>query len=139
MSGSALYEAMYDRFQNFRVQLPWDAALEFIRRIDRHNAFETSVVIEMLECIDRMIPRTAPTATHPRGQRTFRLYVGREPSPVIYLERFEYQRAQRLSLETIQYIAYQTGAWGRADHSTYKIEDFACSRARRIEFRFFWR
>lgn len=137
-----IFDAVFDHSSEFRIRLDFDSAVSFIRRIGEWNEFQPEVVIEELENIDRRIPRTYYGPGNPNnGQRTYTLSVGRENSPVIVLERYEFDHgaASRLSdgdiraiCDTMEYIA-------RADEAHADVHELPAGfGGRKVTFRFWW-
>ncbi len=90
-TGKQAFDGVFDNSLNFRIELPWEAALEFIRYVGRYNGFQPHRVIAALERVDELIPRKDYGANNPNtGQRSFQISVGREGSPVVYLDRYEF-------------------------------------------------
>ncbi len=84
----AIFDAVFERSLDFHIELPYDTAIGFLRRIDKYNDFEAGRVTEALEHIDQLIQRINGAPGHPTsGNRDYNISVGREASPVIYLER----------------------------------------------------
>ena len=140
--GEDMVHAAFPHSFNFRVELPFSDALDFIRQIGPHNDFDPETVIEALEHVDRAIPRTQYPTDHPNnGQRNYRLSVGREGSPVIYLERSEYAFLRHavapLSDAAIKRICQEMELCGHADEATYEVHEFS-GGSRTVEFRFWW-
>lgn len=127
--GNRVYDGVFDSSLNFRVELEYDAVSQFIRRIGGYNEFEAETVIESLECVDRMIPRDS------QGNRRYRISVGREGSPVIYLDVREFDD-QRLDEGTIRCIRLEMEQCGLADESSCDINDYVVYR--KVTFRFWW-
>src|SRR5262249_27694858 len=69
----------------------FETAIAFIERIGPWNDFEPDVVVEELRNVDGRIPRTFYFEGSPHnGLRNYTISVGREGSPVILLERYEF-------------------------------------------------
>jgi len=135
----AIFEAVFDRSLNFRIELPYDTALSFIRRIDQYNEFHWSTVTETLERIDGLTPRSRYDEGNPNnGKRDYTISVGREGSPVIYLERLEFFGKERLDDATIRAICREMELSAKADESHFRIVPFTFSKGRNIEIRFWW-
>jgi hypothetical protein len=134
-----LFEAVFTVSLDFRIELTYDAACRFIERIDRYNEFDAGCVLAALSQVDRMIPRRSVGDGNPTdGQRTYSIAVGRECSPVIYLDRFEWHATDRLPDEHYAHVCREMTRTGRADEATYEIEPFAIGEGRRVTFRFWW-
>lgn len=135
----AIYEAVFDRSLNFRIELPYETALSFIRRIDQYNEFHWTRVTEALKRIDGLIPRHRyPDGNPNNGKRDYSISVGREGSPVIYLDRLEFFDKPRLDAATMKAICREMELIASADESHYHIDDSSFGFGRRIEFRFWW-
>jgi len=138
-TADAIYEAIFDRSFNFRIQLPYETALSFIRRIDHYNEFNWSTVTDALERIDGLIPRSQYKQGNPNnGKRDYKISVGREGSPVIYLERLEFFNTSWLDTPTMKAICREMELIASADESHYHIEDSVFLPGRKVEFRFWW-
>ncbi|NLY03072.1 MAG: hypothetical protein GXY83_44035 [Rhodopirellula sp.] len=136
----AIFDAVFDRSLDFRIELPYETAIDFLRRIDKYNDFEAARVIEALERIDQLIQRINGGPGRPTsGNRDYSLSIGRESSPVIYLERWEFAPNCPIPEKCLKDICEEMRIWGRADEATYEIEDFPCwGKSRKITFRFWW-
>jgi len=136
----AIFDAVFDRSLDFRIELPYDMAIDFLRRIDKYNDFEAARVIEALERIDQLIQRINGGPGHPSsGNRDYSISVGREASPVIYLERWEFALDCPIAEKSLKDICEEMKIWGRADEATYEIAQFPCwGKTRKITFRFWW-
>lgn len=134
-----LFDAVFDQSLNFRIELPFEKAQAFIRRIDRYNEFDASLVLDALERIDGLMPRMQYGPGNPNnGGRDYKISVGREGSPVIYLERWECFDKPRLDTATMKSICRELELIARADDSHYHIDEFSLLPGRKIEFRFWW-
>ncbi len=136
----AIFDAVFERSLFFRIELPYDTAIAFIRRIDKYNDFEAGRVIDGLEHIDRLIPRITGGPGHPNnGNRDYTITVGREGSPVIYLERFEYATKASLADKSMKDICEEMKLCALADEATFEVEDYRPFLiGRKIRFRFWW-
>lgn len=128
-----LFNAVFPRSANFRIELDFDAVIDFIQQIGDWNDFSPGRVIDALEAADRLIPRCSRS-----GDRTYNISVGREGSPILYLERDEYPWSKRLSESAIRAICQEMELMAHADDAHCDIRDFAYSKGRHIEFRFWW-
>lgn len=137
-TASDIFDAVFPRSLDFRIELPYEDLLGFIRRIDQYNDFEAGAVIDALEAVDRLIPRSFYSQDNPHnGQRSYRLSIGREGSPVLYLERLELPFCTPLAEQTIQSICREMELCGRADETDYEIEPLSHG-GRLVRFRFWW-
>lgn len=135
----AIFGAVFERSLDLHIKLNWDDALGFIRQIEEYNDFRAAAVIDALETVDGMIPRTDYGPDNPNtGRRSFDISVGREGSPVIYLERKEFRKAAELSEPTMRAICSVMQAVGEADEATYEVTELTGFNGRRVEFRFWW-
>ena len=136
----AIFDAVFDRSLDFRIELPYDTAVGFLRRIDKYNEFEAGRVIEALEHIDQLIPRMNGGPGNPNnGNRDYRIAIGREGSPVIYLERREYATKCPIAEKSMKDICEEMKLWASADDATYQVEEFTSfGKTRNITFRFWW-
>ena len=125
-----MFDAVFPRSSNFRIEMDWDTALGFIRRIDQWNEFDSDAVVNVLETIDDIIPKTID------GERGFRIIIGCEFSPVIYLQRYESDDSH-LTNEVMQSICTVMELCARADDAHFDIRELS-GDCRRIDFRFWW-
>ena len=133
-----VFDAVFPRSLDFRIELQYEDLLGFIRRIGQYNDFEAGAVIDALEAIDRLIPRSFYGQDNPHnGQRSYRLSIGREGSPVIYLERLELSFSTPLTEQTMQTICREMELCGRADEADYEIQPLLHG-GRLVRFRFWW-
>ena len=104
--------------------------------IDRYNEFHAPEVIDALGHIDRVIPRKWYEIRSPyNGERDYTISVGREGSPVIYIDRFERPSTRPLTDHAMKTICREMELIRRPDD--FSIHDFR-SGSRRIKFRFWW-
>lgn len=135
----AIFDAVFDRSLNFRIELPYETALSFVRRIDQYNEFHWPTVMDALKRIDGLIPRRRYQEANPNnGKRDYTISVGREGSPVIYLERLEFFDKPQLDTATMKAICREMELIASADESHYHVENFSFGPGRKIEFRFWW-
>jgi hypothetical protein len=134
----AIFDAVFEHTLNFRIEMPHEDARQFIRRIDRYNDFEAETVLEALDRIDRLIPRKFYNEGNPNnGERSYTLTVGREGSPVIYLERYEWDHDIPLSDETLSSVCREMALSALADEADYEVTR-TIGTNRKITFRFWW-
>lgn len=143
-----IFNAVWDNTLDFQVELDWDVAMAFIDLIERYNDFESTKVKHALELIDLSIKRNEygpingmPNPNH--GRRDIRIKVGRERSPVIYIERYELLRmgtpTHPLTSEKIEYIKSVMQEVGIADEADCEIQDYTSQgMGIRYKFRFWW-
>jgi len=135
-----LFDAVFHRSSDFRIELDWNDALGFLTRVDRYNEFEAETVIQSLKRVDALIPRAWYNDGNPNnGQRTFRISVGREGSPVVYLDRYEVSHFadSPLKEETMRLICQEMELIARADEATYEIRNWSGGGGH-VRFRFWW-
>lgn len=138
-TANAIFDAVFDRSLHFQVELDFDEACQFIRRIDRYNDFDWAHVLDALDHIDRLIPRRRYGPNNPNnGQRDYTLRIGREGSPVLYLDRLEFYDKDRLSDDRIKAICEEMELIGMADEADASVEPAAIPDGRHIIFRFWW-
>ncbi len=126
-----MFDAIFENVLDFRIELSDEAARQFIRRIKAYNNFDADAVLTALDIIDRLIPRQNYGEGNPNtGQRDYRLSVGREGSPVIYLDRWQFR--DELSEDRMQLICCKMQALALADEADYTVE------GRHVQFRFWW-
>ena len=134
-----IFDAVFEKSLNFRIELPFEEAQEFIRRIDRYNEFDASLVLDGLQRIDGLLPRMQYSPGNPNnGRRDYKISVGREGSPVIYLDRWEVFDKPELDSATMKAICREMELIALADESHYHIDQFTRVPGRKIEFRFWW-
>lgn len=138
--GQDVFNAVFPNSLDFRIQLPYSDAIEFIRLIGDYNNFEPGTVIDSLERVDRLIPRRSYGPGNPNnGQRDYHISIGREGSPVIYIERHEFSFTSNwLDEPTMKTICREMELCGLADESDYTVQELTGFSGRRIEFRFWW-
>jgi hypothetical protein len=133
-----LFDSVFEKSSQFRIELDYDAAIRFIQQIDRYNDFNAPEVIDALERIDRVIPRRWYGIGSPHnGERGYTISVGREGSPVVYIDRFELPSTRPLADHNMKTICREMELIGRSDEADFSIDDFR-SGSRRIKFRFWW-
>ena len=136
--------AVFEGTMNMRVEVPYDEANAFFTLLRSYNDMEAGKVHRFLAEIDRIIPK----AKYPdgggrpnpnNGNRTYKISVGRESSPVLYIKRYIHSHNEPLSEEQIRLIK-QAARDAKADEIDYKIEDTGTPGfiARIEEFRFWW-
>lgn len=84
------YKKMFKLSLNHKMQFNPDwyekEIKEYITVIDTYNAFNSKKVLDMLEKIDSIIPRRYYNENNPNnGNRLYTIEIGREYSPVIYI------------------------------------------------------
>ena len=133
-----IFDGVYKQSLGFRIKMTYDAAMQFIRRIGTYNNFEAETVIETLAIVDSIIPRRFYNEGNPNnGERRYDVSVGREGSPVVYLECFEWLDRERLDEPTMKAICGEMELHGLADEASYEIEEHSI-QSRSITFRFWW-
>jgi hypothetical protein len=145
-----MFDAVWPNALGHRIELEWDEARQYIRRIEAYNNFDWEKVHRALDMIDTIIPRMEytnmvdgkPNLNH--GRRNFRIEVGRERSPVIYIERYEFdhgfvQPQPQLTKEQCQNICDIMEKAAEADEFDFKLEEETkIHHVRHVEFRFWW-
>jgi len=138
-AADAIFDAVFERSLHFQVELEFDQACRFIRRINQYNDFEWTHVVDALDHIDRLIPRRSYGPENPNnGQRDYRLRVGREGSPVLYLDRLEVGEKLPLTDASIKAICEEMELIGGADEADASIEPLSFTNGRHVTFRFWW-
>ena len=85
---------MFEFSLNHRMQLDFDQALDYIDAIESYNNFDACSVKAMLNAIDVIIPREYYNEGNPNnGNRAYKISIGRENSPVIYLDLIAFRQA----------------------------------------------
>lgn len=144
-----IFDAVWPNALSHRIELEWDEARQFIRRIDQYNDFDQAKVLHALDLIDAAMPRMeygnmADGSPNPNNnKRNFSIEVGRERSPVIYLELYELHSygnpTTPLTPEKIEYIKSVMHEVAVADEYDCEIEDFRKhGMGIRYTFRFWW-
>lgn len=144
----AIFDAVWPNTLGCRLELEWDEALQFLKRIDRYNNFEWEKVNKALDLIDKIIPTMEygmlngePNKNN--GKRNFTIEVGRERSPVIYIERYEWNhgfgKQPPLTEQQCKNVCALMEKRALADESTYEVEEETrLCHYRKITFRFWW-
>jgi hypothetical protein len=136
-AAAEMYSAVFERSLQFRIEMSYDRAVDFIREIDQYNCFQASTVLDALENVDRMIPRNWYDEGNPNnGLRSYTISVGREGSPVIYLDRWEFSSTPPLSEAAMRTICLEMETIAHADEADYQVQTHCWGR--KIEFRFWW-
>src|SRR5947208_2388911 len=113
-----IFDAVFGRSHTFLIELRYASARRFISRIGNYNTFDAHAVLAALDGIDALIPRARHGARHPHdGKRTYRISVGREGSPVLYLERFEGPGSEALGDDRARLICRRMQEEARADEA----------------------
>jgi hypothetical protein len=132
-----MFEAVFERSLYFKIEMSFERAWQFLRRIESYNEFYAANVLDVLERVDALIPKNDYGKGNPNnGQRSFVISVGREGSPVLYLERYEFDQEKWLPEETLRLICREMEMIGIADESDYEVQPFAGGR--KVTFRFWW-
>jgi hypothetical protein len=140
----AMFDAVWDRSGHFSIEMEYDVAVQFIKRIGGYNEFTPPKVLKALEEIDEIIPRAQYGEGNPNnGSRDYKIRVGREGSPVIYITRYELHRfgspAMALDGEKVRLIEAAMKTEGAADEADTEITDHtAHGMGKSYEFRFWW-
>lgn len=136
---NAIFDAVFERSFHFQIELAFDETLAFIRRINQYNDFHWSRVLDALDRVDQRIPRRQYGAGNPNnGQRDYRLRIGREGSPVLYLDRLEVGHKVPMTDIAIKAICDEMQLIGKADEADASIEPLSFAQGRNITFRFWW-
>jgi hypothetical protein len=139
IAADQIFDAVFERSLHFAIELDFDQASRFIRRIDRYNDFQWAHVLDALEEIDRLIPRRTYGAGNPHnGERDYTLRIGRDGSPVLYLDRLEFGDRERMTDERMQAICSEMELIGQADEAEVSVKPTGLLSGRRITFRFWW-
>ena len=137
-TANQIFDGVFDQSLDFRVEMPYDAAMHFLRRIGSYNNFQAEKVIEAMRRVDALIPRRIYNEGNlNNGERRYDISVGREGSPVIYLDYFEWVDSERLTEADMKAIRGVLERDGMADESSFEIDDHGI-RTRRVTFRFWW-
>ena len=137
--GDAIFDGVFENSLDFRIEMDYDVGRQFIRRIDQYNAFFSANVLAALDAIDELIPRMRFGEGNPNnGRRDFKISLGREGSPVLYIERIEWGDTERLSDDRIRLICREMQSVAAADEADSSIEPLPLSGGRKVTFRFWW-
>ncbi len=137
-TGQDIFDAVFEHTLHFRIEMDYDVLCQFVRRIGQYNDFRAETVLDALDRIDQRIPRTFYGEGNPNsGQRSYTVSIGREGSPVLYLDRYEWNHDDRLSDEQIQFICREMQVNGRADEADYEVTP-TLGGHRKVSFRFWW-
>lgn len=142
----AMFDAVWKNSPHFRIEMEWEEARQFIRRIEAYNNFEWQKVHIALDLIDHIIPRMEygmiggkPNPNN--GRRNYRLEIGRERSPVMYIDRYEFNDISQqppLTEDMCKEICKIMEDIG-ADEADYTIEEETnMNHSRHIELRFWF-
>lgn len=135
------YKTMFELSHNHRMELEYDNALEYIKAIGQYNNFEYYKVVNFLEEMDKLIPRTYYNEGNPNnGKRAYKLSIGRESSPVIYVKLFFFSDVRNFSevkqnWNKIKDLAYTVGL---ADEADMEVEESDVMNCKTIQMRFWY-
>ena len=134
-----MFDAVFEKSPHFRIEMSYEDAQHFIRRIDEYNELRWEDVLSALDRVDRLIPRTFYGKGNPNnGQRSYEISVGREGSPVVYLERHEWRDMDRLSDDRLRRICQEMELTGAADEANFEVQPTTFGDSRKVTFRFWW-
>ncbi len=138
-TADVIFDAVFDRSLDFQIELDFDQTCRFIRRIDRYNDFHWAHILGALDHIDRLMPRCSYGPANPNtGRRDYTLKVGREGSPVLYLDRIEFSEKEPLTDERMKAICDEMRRVGMADEADATVEPIDVLNGRHVSFRFWW-
>lgn len=140
-TADAMFDAVFERSHQFRIEMPFDQASRFLHRIGQYNEFEAARVLDALERVDALIPRKFfGEGNRNNGERAYTLSLGREGSPVLYLELYEWGwcKGPALSDDAIEAICREMELIGKADEATCDRQIISCNNGRKVTFRFWW-
>lgn len=129
---------------NHRIELPWDEAMHYIRRIEAYNNFEWAKVQTAMSLIDQMIPPCDYGKDNPNtGSRNYKIEIGRANSPVIYLKRYEFDHGTGTNQPPLTDLVCRAICSvmlevAEADESTYTLRTEDEGQIRIAEFRFWF-
>jgi hypothetical protein len=127
-----MFDAVFKRSLNFRIEMSFERAWQFLRRIESYNEFHAANVLDALERVDTLIPKKYYGEGNPNnGERSYAISVGREGSPVIYLDRYAW-RQEAIPDATCKLICREMELIGKADEADHWTE------GNRLTFRFWW-
>lgn len=144
-----IFDAVWPNTLGCKLELGWEEARQFIRRIDQYNDFDHEKVLHALDLIDAAMPRMS-YGNMPDGRpnpnndkRNFTIEVGRERSPVIYLELYELHSYGNptvpMTPEKVEYIKSVMHEVGMADEYDCDVQDYRKhGMGIRYTFRFWW-
>jgi len=128
-----IFNTVFDHSLSFRIELPYETARDFLRQVGTYNAFSAEAVLAALDSIDALIPRMRFGEGNPNnGNRDYRISVGREGSPVIYLERYERDEGEKAGDVRSRLICREMRTTASADEADYWVE------GDKVTFRFWW-
>ena len=52
-AAAEMFSAVFEQSLQFRIEMSYDLAVDFIRQIDQYNCFQASTVLDALENVDR--------------------------------------------------------------------------------------
>lgn len=144
-----IFDAVWKNALSHTIELEWEEARQYIKRIEQYNEFEWEKVHHALDLIDAAMPRMeypkmADGSENPNsGRRNFSIKVGRERSPVIYIELYELPAygnpTTPLTMDKVDYIKSIMREVAVADEADCEIQDMrAHGMGIRYEFRFWW-
>lgn len=139
-----IFDATWEESGNFRMELDYDLACAYIECIGQYNDFDPSLVLTALEHVDDIIPTMQYGEGNPNnGKRDYKISVGREGSPVIYINRYELHRMDSpkvpLTPDMVTHVKTAMEGIAQADEADCKVEDYRQhGMGLRYTFRFWW-
>jgi hypothetical protein len=138
-TADTIFDAVFERSLQFQIELAFEETRAFIRRINQYNDFHWSRVLDALDHVDQRIPRRQYGAGNPNnGQRDYTLRIGREGSPVLYLDRLEVGHKVPLTDAAVAAICQEMELIGKADEADASVEPLSFASGRKVTFRFWW-
>lgn len=144
------YNKLFDLSMQHRVEFRPDYSMEkiqeYIKAIGRYNAFEACRVLDMIDKIDSIIPEVYHGENNPNnGNRLWKIDIGREYSPVIYINiEVKALGKDRIHPDLQPIIINECKAAARkaaADEISHEIHEMDIGKRyhyKSIELRFWW-
>lgn len=135
------YKAVFEESLDHKMKLPYEDVLEYVEAIGDYNEFNSYDVKKMLSIIDEIIPKAYYNKDNPNnGKRDYDIYIGREGSPVMYIEIMGYGYTKTfddtlLVIDRILEIAEHTG---KADEHDYEVEENPGYNMKKLTIRLWW-
>lgn len=141
MEDTEFFKKLFEYSLHHRIEIKESDLETYIRAIGNYNNFRSESVLSFLNKIDQIIPRTNYGEGNPNNnKKDYKIFIGRESSPCIYIERYEWISFKQKPLkddqiELIKALAHSIGLADEADHEIKQLFD---PQDGIIEFRFWW-
>ncbi len=143
-----LYNIFFQMSLNHKVELPYAEALRYLEAIGSYNEFQFKRVKAMLYHLDMMLPRYTETeVNNPNfNNRQWKISVGREQSPVIYITFYAFDSKGIFKLEEMVSNKERFGevavGFGKCDEFSMKVESLGAGisivEAKKLTIRMWW-